>query len=52
MKKKKINWFKRFCCWMGWHSPLSKLYHDGHEYHATCKNCGKDLLMDSQGNWF
>ena len=36
-----------------WHKPKSGIEgYDGASFHATCKYCGKDIMMDSQGNWF
>ena len=36
-----------------WHQPMRGIEgHDGASFHATCKYCGKDIMMDSQGNWF
>lgn len=36
-----------------WHQPKYGIEgHDGASFHATCKYCGKDIMMDSQGNWF
>ena len=36
-----------------WHIPdNSTHYFDGLSDHATCKYCGKDIMQDSQGNWF
>lgn len=38
---------------LGWHTPDDSPQHsDGCSKHATCKYCGKDIMMDSQGNWF
>lgn len=38
---------------LGWHKPDKKpLYYDGCSVHATCKFCGKEIMQDSQGNWF
>lgn len=38
---------------LGWHTPdNSPQWHDGCSEHATCKHCGKDIMQDSQGNWF
>lgn len=38
---------------LDWHTPDDKpQHHDGCSYHATCKYCGKDIMQDSQGNWF
>lgn len=37
-----------------WHRPKKNdsLGFDGCSFHATCKYCGKDIMQDSQGNWF
>ena len=36
-----------------WHTPgKSPQRYDGCSIHATCKYCGKDIMQDSQGNWF
>lgn len=36
-----------------WHTPDdSPQWSDGCSEHATCKYCGKDIMRDSQGNWF
>ena len=39
---------------MGWHIPDrgEKKTHDGLSYHSRCKHCGKEIMQDSQGNWF
>lgn len=37
---------------MGWHVPDDSLSHDGCSFHSHCKICGKDIMQDSQGNWF
>lgn len=38
---------------LGWHTPDdSPQYSDGCSQHARCKHCGKDIMQDSQGNWF
>ena len=39
---------------LGWHEPDKdeRKYFDGCNRHATCKYCGKDIIEDSQGNWF
>lgn len=38
---------------LGWHIPdNSPQWSDGLSQHATCKYCGKDVMQDSQGNWF
>lgn len=36
-----------------WHTPDdSPQWFDGLSDHAVCKHCGKDIMQDSQGNWF
>lgn len=36
-----------------WHTPdESPQWFDGLSDHAICKQCGKDIMQDSQGNWF
>lgn len=39
---------------LGWHMPMdgAEQWHDGCSMHAVCKHCGKEILQDSQGNWF
>lgn len=38
---------------MDWHSPDDNpKKFDGCNMHARCKHCGKDIMQDSQGNWF
>lgn len=38
---------------LGWHTPDdSPSWHDGCSEHAVCKYCRKDIMQDSQGNWF
>ena len=47
--------FKRFYHdLLGWHQPDESTsgYFDGLSVHDTCKHCGKDIMQDSQGNWF
>lgn len=39
---------------LGWHMPdrsVNKTF-DGCSVHSKCKHCGKDIMQDSQGNWF
>lgn len=51
----KLGWFKFFYHGMlGWHVPDENIDHwsDGCSDHAICKYCGKDIMQDSQGNWF
>ena len=38
---------------LGWHMPDgSPKWSDGLSEHAICKHCGKEIMQDSQGNWF
>lgn len=38
---------------LGWHTPLEgPESYDGLSYHARCKYCSKEIMQDSQGNWF
>lgn len=50
----KLGWFKVFYHdFLHWHAPDDSPYYcDGLTEHATCKWCGKDIMQDSQGNWF
>lgn len=47
------GWFK----WyyhniLDWHQPSDKETFDGCSFHCKCKYCGKEIMQDSQGNWF
>ena len=35
-----------------WHRPDNTESFDGCSYHSVCKYCGKNIMQDSQGNWF
>ena len=35
-----------------WHAPDHKRYFDGCSHHSVCRFCGKEIMQDSQGNWF
>ena len=35
-----------------WHIPNAEERFDGCSFHSTCKICGKEIIRDSQGNWF
>ena len=50
----KAGWFKFFYHdFLGWHTPDDSPHSfDGLSEHATCKYCGRDIMQDSQGNWF
>ena len=38
---------------LGWHRPDdSPIWNDGCSNHCKCKYCGKNIMLDSQGNWF
>lgn len=41
-----------FCRVLGWHLSPNKIGFDGCSATGTCPRCGKDVLQDSQGNWF
>ena len=45
----KWKWF----CKLGWHHPdnSSKSF-DGCTVHSICRICKRDIMLDSQGNWF
>lgn len=49
------GWFKWiFHDVLLWHEPdeTKPTTFDGCSQHAKCKYCGKDIMQDSQGNWF
>lgn len=39
---------------LGWHTPSkeSPIEFDGLSLHCVCKHCNKEIMQDSQGNWF
>lgn len=39
---------------LGWHQPRKDVKDgfDGCSVHNICKHCGKEIMQDSQGNWF
>jgi len=52
-----MNLWQRFLCnVMGWHSPdhseRAGFNLLGINLHATCKRCKRQIMQDSQGNWF
>ena len=54
-KMKLIMFFKNFTHdVLGWHNGdgSGKKFFDGLSHHATCSKCGKEVMLDSQGNWF
>lgn len=51
----KFGWFKGFYHdILGWHRPdyNKGMTCDEVNTHAVCKHCGKEIMQDSQGNWF
>ena len=41
------------CKYLGWHNGKGKPHtFDGCSFHSTCSICGKEVMQDSQGNWF
>lgn len=49
-----FNIFKKiFHDMLGWHQPdASNQTFNGCSIGSVCKYCGKEILLDSQGNWF
>jgi hypothetical protein len=43
---------KVFHDWLGWHNGDGPRWFDGCSVHSTCSTCGKEVMRDSQGNWF
>jgi hypothetical protein len=37
---------------LGWHEPTDEREFDGCSLHSRCKHCGREIMQDSQGNWF
>lgn len=38
---------------LGWHDGrLGPRWSDGISIHAACSRCGREVMLDSQGNWF
>ena len=51
----KKGWLKRlYHDAMAWHIPKESEENifDGCSEHNHCKFCGKEIMQDSQGNWF
>lgn len=48
--RKKIRKFK--CDILDWHTPERLIEFDGASFCSKCKYCGREILQDSQGNWF
>lgn len=48
-----MNRLRKFLCnVLGYHSPIEKIGFNGCSMTSTCEYCGKEILKDSQGNWF
>lgn len=37
---------------LGWHKPNGETTFDGLSEHSHCRFCNKEIMEDSQGNWF
>ena len=37
---------------LGWCQPDGLVWGDGCSMHSKCKHCGREIVQDSQGNWF
>lgn len=49
----KFGWLKFFYHdVMEWHMPIEEVGYDGCSFISKCKFCGKEIMQDSQGNWF
>ena len=49
----KFGWFKWFYHdVLQWHEPIDEFEFDGCNAKSVCKHCGKEIMMDSHGNWF
>ena len=54
-RKSKNKFLKELNCdQFDWHDGNGQAYHkfDGATFHSTCSICGKEVMQDSQGNWF
>ena len=47
---KALNWL--FHDILGWHRPNGDYFFDGATVISHCRICGKEIMQDSQGNWF
>lgn len=47
---KALNWLCHDI--MGWHKPDHTHSFDGLSEHSHCRFCKKEIMQDSQGNWF
>jgi len=47
------KWMPRFFCdKLNWHLTPKRVYHEGINLKGHCPRCGKEVIQDSQGNWF
>jgi hypothetical protein len=48
-----MNKIRRFMCnVLGWHRPDKTIKVCGINRISKCKYCGREIMKDSQGNWF
>lgn len=40
------------CDFLGWHKAPKITKQSGINITGKCPRCGKDVMLDSQGNWF
>ena len=45
-----LTWFYHGA--LHWHRPDETEFNDGCSFHSHCRFCGKEIMQDSQGNWF
>ena len=41
-----------YCTKMHWHKRPKSIAFDGCSMNGKCPRCGKEVMCDSQGNWF
>ena len=47
------RWLPKWACLkFGWHLAPNEQAFDGCSCSGKCPRCGKNVLQDSQGNWF
>jgi len=46
----RVPWWCRFPA--GWHLNVERSGFDGCSHEGRCLDCGRRVLLDSQGNWF
>lgn len=47
-----MNKIRKFLCnVLGWHKPTYRVV-KGVNTHSYCRYCEKEIIQDSQGNWF